>query len=138
MPRAEARGSLLKCCLFVNLSSYNTILVMSSKDTGTGLGYCSKHDHVIRIIGWTFRLSTSMIGAVMRQIIGVLTIILVTTLSGCSGNGGQQLFETAQLEELQDNREHARQLYQEILDRYPETEYARKANERLSALGQSE
>ena len=74
----------------------------------------------------------------MRQTIGVLTIILVTALSGCTGNGGQQLFETAKLEELQDNREHARQLYKEIIDHYPETEYARKAQERLSGLQESE
>ena len=79
-----------------------------------------------------------MRGAVMRQIIGVLTIILVTALSGCTGNSGQQLFDTAKLEERQDNREHARQLYQEIIDHYPETEYARKAQERLSALQESE
>lgn len=70
----------------------------------------------------------------MKQIIWVVTIILATAFSGCSGNGGQQLFETAKLEERQDNPEHARQLYQEILDRHPETEYARKAQERLSAL----
>jgi outer membrane protein assembly factor BamD (BamD/ComL family) len=79
-----------------------------------------------------------MMGAVMRQMIGVLTIILVTALSGCSGNGGQQLFDTAKLEELQDNREYARQLYQEIVDQYPETEYARKARERLSALQETQ
>ena len=80
----------------------------------------------------------SIIGEVMRQIILVLTIMLATALSGCSGNGGQQLFDTAKLEELQDNHEHARQLYQEIIDHYPETEYARKAKERLSALQESE
>jgi len=73
----------------------------------------------------------------MRQMLGVLTMILVTALSACSDNGGQQLFDTAKLEELQDNREHARQLYQEIIDYYPQTEYARKAKERLSALEQS-
>jgi outer membrane protein assembly factor BamD (BamD/ComL family) len=75
-----------------------------------------------------------MMGEVMRQIILVLTIVLAAALSGCSGNGGQQLFDTAKLEELQDNPEHARQLYQEIIDHYPETEYARKAQERLTAL----
>ena len=74
---------------------------------------------------------------VMGQMIGVLTIILTMALSACSGNGGQQLFDAAKLEELQDNREHARQLYQEIVDQYPETEYARKAQKRLSALQES-
>lgn len=78
-----------------------------------------------------------MVGEVMKKIIWVLTIIVSTALSGCSGNGGQELFDTAKLEELQDNSEHARQLYQEIIDRYPETEYARKAQERLSALRES-
>jgi len=78
-----------------------------------------------------------MMGEVMKQIIWALTIMLATALSGCSGNGGKELFDTAKLEELQDNDEHARQLYQEIIDHYPETEYARKAQERLSALQES-
>ena len=73
----------------------------------------------------------------MRQIILVLTIMLATALSGCLGNGGEELFDAAKLEELQDNHQRARQLYQEIIDRYPETEYARKAKERLSALQES-
>ena len=73
----------------------------------------------------------------MKQIIWGLTIIVSTVFLGCSGNGGQELFDTAKLEERQDNPEHARQLYQEIIDRYPETEYARKAQDRLSALEES-
>jgi TolA-binding protein len=61
-------------------------------------------------------------------------IIVATALSGCSGNGAQQIFDTAKLEELQDNHEHAKQLYQEIIDNYPESEYAKRARERLSGL----
>jgi TolA-binding protein len=64
----------------------------------------------------------------------MLLIILATALSGCSGNGAKELFDTAKLEELQDNHEHARQLYQEIIDNYPESQYANRANERLSEL----
>ena len=68
----------------------------------------------------------------------VLMIILVTVLSGCSGNNDEQLFDTAKLEELQNNREHAIRLYQEIIDKYPQSEYAKRAKERLSAMGKTD
>jgi TolA-binding protein len=74
----------------------------------------------------------------MRQIVLILMVIVATVLSGCSGNGAEQLFDTAKLEELQDNQEHATKLYQEIIQRYPESEYARRAKERLSALGKTD
>jgi outer membrane protein assembly factor BamD (BamD/ComL family) len=44
------------------------------------------------------------------------------------------IFETAQFEEVQNNQEHAKQLYSEIIAKYPESEYAKKAKERLSEL----
>jgi len=74
----------------------------------------------------------------MRQIVLILMVIVATVLSGCSGNGAEQLFDTAKLEELQDNQEHATKLYQEIIQRYPESEYARRAKEKLSALGKTD
>jgi hypothetical protein len=55
-------------------------------------------------------------------------------LGGCRGNSAQQQFETAQFEELQQNREHARQLYAAIIRDAPDSEYAAKARERLAAL----
>jgi TolA-binding protein len=61
-------------------------------------------------------------------------MLLATLLSGCSGDSAEQLFDTAKLEELQDNREHAKKLYQEIIDKYPESDYGKRAEERLSAL----
>ena len=70
----------------------------------------------------------------MTKIILALMIIAMSALSGCSGNNVSQLFETAKFEELQKNREHAVQLYEEILTKYPESEFAGKAKERLSAL----
>ena len=39
---------------------------------------------------------------------------------------------------LQNNREHATKLYQEIIEKYPESDYAKRAKERLSALGISD
>ena len=57
-------------------------------------------------------------------------------LLACSGNQGEskELFETAQLEELQKNPKHACQLYQDIIKRYPKSEYAKKSEKRLAAL----
>lgn len=44
---------------------------------------------------------------------GILLFILL--LSGCSGGKAAELYETAGFEELQNNREHAIKLYQEIM-----------------------
>jgi outer membrane protein assembly factor BamD (BamD/ComL family) len=44
------------------------------------------------------------------------------------------VFETAQFEEHQNNPGHARELYQEVLTRYPQSPYAKKAEERLRVL----
>ena len=70
----------------------------------------------------------------MKHFILILMIIFALGISGCSGNKAEELFETAKLEELQNNPEHASQLYQEIIGKYPESEYAKKAEDRLSAL----
>jgi len=70
----------------------------------------------------------------MKFSILVLLLSLALVLSGCSGNKAEELFETAKLEELQNAPEHATKLYQEILDKYPESEYASKAKKRLAAL----
>jgi TolA-binding protein len=57
-------------------------------------------------------------------------------LSGgaCSDRRAEELFDTAQLEELQNSPEHARQLYRELIDTYPESPYAAEAQTRLEAL----
>lgn len=70
----------------------------------------------------------------MKRIFLSLMIILSMFLSGCSANKAEELFETAQLEELQSNPEHARQLYAEILAKYPKSEYVQDAKNRLAAL----
>jgi outer membrane protein assembly factor BamD (BamD/ComL family) len=63
-----------------------------------------------------------------------LTIILAIVLAACSGQKASELYDTAKFEELQNNREHAIQLYEQIIVRYPSSDYAVKAKERLDLL----
>ncbi len=70
----------------------------------------------------------------MKRTIFVLMLALAVGFMGCSGNQAEELFETAKLEELQNNPGHAKELYEEIIEKYPQSEYAKKAKERLPAL----
>ena len=62
----------------------------------------------------------------------VLAALLV--VAACGG-GAKELLDTAQFEELQRNTTHARELYQEIVRKYPDSPEAKTARERLEALG---
>ena len=55
-------------------------------------------------------------------------------LLGCAGDKSQELFDTAQFEEKQNNKEHAQKLYKEIVAKYPKSPVAKQAEARLSAL----
>jgi TolA-binding protein len=55
-------------------------------------------------------------------------------MGGCTGSNPEALLDTAQLEERQENVEHARQLYQRIIEEHPESKYADQARERLAEL----
>ena len=70
----------------------------------------------------------------MRWRIRLAGLALATLLIGCSDDP-QAMLETAQLEEQQNNPEHARELYERILRDHPETMAATVAKERLAALG---
>lgn len=70
----------------------------------------------------------------MRWLILLVMFVMVMGATGCSSNGGKELFETAQFEEKQHNLEHARQLYAEIVRKYPGSDLARQAEERLKVL----
>ncbi len=70
----------------------------------------------------------------MKKIGLTLLIAFTVALAGCSGKKAAELFETAKFEELQNNREHAAKLYQEIIAKYPGTEEARQAEKRLAEL----
>ncbi len=73
----------------------------------------------------------------MKKLFLILCIILVLGVTGCTGQNAAELYDTAKFEELQNNREHAAQLYREIINKYPESDYAKKAKERLSELGKN-
>lgn len=62
-----------------------------------------------------------------------VVLMLALLLAGC-GDKAQELYETAQFEEQQNNREHARQLYEEIIRDHPQSAAAKKAAERLAGL----
>ena len=70
----------------------------------------------------------------MKKIIVIFVILSAFMSSGCSLNDAGDMFETAQFEEVQNNKEHAEELYRKIIREYPESEYAKKSHERLLAL----
>lgn len=67
----------------------------------------------------------------------VVAMLVMAMLGGCAGAKEKELFETAQFEEKQGNREHASKLYNEIVEKYPGSEAAKKAAERLAELNKA-
>ena len=70
----------------------------------------------------------------MKRLLLMFMLVVAFAAGGCTGGGGKELFETAKFEELQNNREHAKELYEEVVKRYPKSGYAKKAGERLKEL----
>lgn len=70
----------------------------------------------------------------MKQLIRILLVIAALGIFGCSGETDKEMFETAQLEELQKNEDHAKQLYRKLIETYPESTYATEARDRLDRL----
>jgi len=70
----------------------------------------------------------------MKKIVLLLVAAAVMALAGCSAEKGKEQFDTAQFEEKQNNRDHAIKLYEEIVQKYPDSPIAAKARERLTAL----
>jgi TolA-binding protein len=62
-----------------------------------------------------------------------LSACLLLLLVGC-GDKAKDLFDTAQLEEKQNNRPHATKLYRQIVEQYPDSPYANQAKARLAEL----
>lgn len=70
----------------------------------------------------------------MKKILIAAMLAGCIAFSGCSKDSAESIFETAKLEELQDNQEHAKKLYRDIIHNYPDSPYAKKAQDRLSSL----
>ncbi len=70
----------------------------------------------------------------MKNWLALFVIAFALAVAGCSDKKAREKYETAQFEELQKNYVHARELYQEIIKKYPESEYAKEASQRLKEL----
>ena len=70
----------------------------------------------------------------MNRGIYILLVFVILAFAGCSDKMAQELYETAQFEELQNNKPNAAKLYRKILEKYPDTATAVKARERLEAM----
>lgn len=68
-----------------------------------------------------------------RLPVGFMLIWLVMG-SACGPDQAAQQLEIAQLEERQNNLTHAKELYEKILDRYPNSPAAQTARARLAEL----
>ncbi|MDH5524629.1 MAG: hypothetical protein OEY01_11650 [Desulfobulbaceae bacterium] len=66
----------------------------------------------------------------MKRLLGPLVFLLLTAC----GPSPQELFDTAEFELLQTNYPHAAKLYQEIIDRHPDSELVEKARARLAEI----
>lgn len=71
-----------------------------------------------------------------KPLSSLAAVVLAVTLIGCPGSGAQEMLETAQLEEVQDNHENARKIYQKIVEQYPDSPHADKARARLEAINE--
>ena len=74
----------------------------------------------------------------MKKLALIFVMAIAMAFSACSGKKAEEMYETAQFEELQTNYVHAKKLYREIVEKYPESEYAEKASARLNALKEKE
>jgi len=66
----------------------------------------------------------------MRRFLAGCLILLIL---GC-GDNAKDLYDTAQLEEKQNNKPHATNLYRQIVEEYPNSPYANQAKIRLAEL----
>ncbi len=72
----------------------------------------------------------------MTRMISGLAFVLPATLIACSGDKPKELLETAEFEERQQNVQHAKQLYEDLVRLYPSTPQAEVARARLTSLNQ--
>lgn len=66
----------------------------------------------------------------------VIALLLAVSSGACASaeRAAQETYDLAQFEEKQGNAEHARQLYQDVITKYPDTSWAEKARASLADL----
>lgn len=66
----------------------------------------------------------------------LVSLLSVLLLTGCTSGEKKaaELLETARFEEKQNNREHATELYREIITKYPDSAASMDATQRLDEL----
>lgn len=70
----------------------------------------------------------------MKRVVAWMIPSLLLVLTARGPDQAAQLLETAQFEERQTNKAHARELYEEILRHYPDSPAAKTARTRLTEL----
>lgn len=71
------------------------------------------------------------------RVSGLVASLFVALAVAACGDQGREMLDTAEFEELQNNREHARELYRKIIEKYPDSEFARRAKARLDQIGRA-
>ncbi|GAB1724928.1 MAG: hypothetical protein GDA65_03360 [Nitrospira sp. CR1.1] len=70
----------------------------------------------------------------MNRLLTWAILVLLLSGSACGPDQASHMLETAQFEERQTNKAHAKELYEEIIRHYPDSPAAKTARERLAAL----
>lgn len=70
----------------------------------------------------------------MKSVRSIVCILGFLLLLGCSGDNAKLLFENAAFEESQMNWAHAKEIYQELVTRFPTSKEAELARLRLEEL----
>jgi len=70
----------------------------------------------------------------MNRVAAWIIPTLLLAIPACGPDQAAQMLETAQFEERQTNKAHARELYEDILRRYPDSPAAKTARARLTEL----
>ncbi len=70
----------------------------------------------------------------MNRLLAWTIFALLLTASACGPDQASQMLDTAQFEERQTNRAHAKELYEDIIRQYPDSPAAKTARARLTEL----
>lgn len=75
-------------------------------------------------------------GKPLQLLFGILLALFLTFIVTCAKSEGpaEALYSVGQLEEKQYNPEHATEIYQKIIEKYPDTPWAEKARKRIKDI----